>query len=208
MKFSLIPHDSRFFEIFEKIGQNLLECSTNFHDLLKNFSNVSAHVDEIKEFEHRGDTFTHEILQMLNTTFVTPLDREDIFRLAESLDNVLDQIDEAASRFTIFKIESPTSYAIELGNVIMKCCQEIQKAVPYLRHPKDLPSLQDNLLQIHTLENRADAIKKQALIELFDNPSDVIYLLKWREVYEILEAATDKCEDVADVLQGLLVKNA
>jgi Phosphate transport regulator (distant homolog of PhoU) len=208
MKFSLIPRDSRFFEVFERIGQNLLECSTYFYGLLQNFTNVSAQVDGIKDFEHRGDSLTHEIIQMLNTTFVTPLDREDIFRLAESLDNVLDQIDEAASRFTIFNITEPTSYAIELGHIIMKCCEEIHKAVPFLRHPKDLPALQDNLLQIHTLENRADAIKKQALIELFDNPSDVISLMKWREVYEILEAATDKCEDVADVLQGLLVKNA
>lgn len=208
MKFSLIPRDSRFFEIFEKIGQNLLECATEFSRLLQTYENVASRVDGIKDFEHRGDSLTHEVLQLLDTTFVTPLDREDIFRLAESLDNVLDQIDEAASRLTIFNISSPTPYAIELGQIIVKCCEEIQKAVPYLRHPKDLPALQDNLLQIHTLENRADALKKQALIELFNDPSDVIALIKWREVYEILEAATDKCEDVADVLQGLLVKNA
>lgn len=207
-RFSLIPRDNRFFDIFEKIGQNLLECSAVFHELFKNFESVSHKVDEIKEYEHRGDSLTHEVLQLLNATFVTPLDREDIYRLAESLDNVVDQIDEAASRITIFNVTAPTSYAVELAHIINKCCEHVHKAMPFLKRMKDLPELQDNLLQIHTLENRADAVKKQALTELFSNPEDVISLLKWREIYEIMEAATDKCEDVADVLQGLLVKNA
>ena len=208
MKFSLIPRETRFFEIFEKISQNLLECATAFHELLQNYESVPRKVDSIKDFEHRGDSMTHEIIQVLNQTFVTPLDREDIFRLAESLDDVVDQIDEAASRLVMYDIPAPTHYATELSYVIVKCCEQIHKAIPYLGHPKALPALQDNLLEIHTLENRADAIKKGALIELFRRPDDFVSLLKWREIYEHLEAATDRCEDVADVLQGLLVKNA
>lgn len=207
-KFSLMPRENRFFEIFEKISQNLLECSTAFHQLLKQYSDVPKKVDSIKDFEDRGDSLTHEIIQVLNQTFVTPLDREDIFKLAECLDDVVDGIDEVASRLIIFDITLPTNYAIELSHIIMQCCEQINKAVPYLRHPKDLPALQDNLLEIHTLENRADLIKKGALTELFKDPSDPISLIKWREIYEHLEAATDRCEDVADVLQGLLVKHA
>ncbi len=207
-KFSLVPKDNRFFDMFEKIGQNLLECSIAFRELFANFESVTHKVDEIKELEHRGDSLTHEVLQVLNATFVTPLDREDIYRLAESLDNVVDQIDEAASRLIIFNVTAPTSYAIELSNIIAQCCEHIDKTLPFLKNLKNLSALQDNLLQIHTLENRADAVKKQALTELFSNPEDVISLLKWREIYEIMEAATDKCEDVADVVQGLIVKNA
>ena len=207
-KFSLMPRENRFFEIFEKISQNLLECSIAFYQLLKHYEDVPNKVDSVKDFEHRGDSLTHEIIQVLNQTFVTPLDREDIFQLAECLDDVVDQIDEAASRLIIFAINSPTPYAIELSHIIMQCCEQIHKAVPYLRHPKELHSLQDNLLEIHTLENRADLIKKGALTELFKDPSDPISLMKWREIYEHLETATDRCEDVADVLQGLLVKHA
>jgi uncharacterized protein len=207
-KFSLIPRDNRFFDMFEKIGQNLLECSAVFHQLFVNFESVQHRVDEIKEFEHRGDSLTHEVLQVLNATFVTPLDREDIYRLAESLDNVVDQIDEAASRLIIFNVTGPTPYAVELSSIIAQCCEQIHKTMPYLKHLKDLRAIQDNLLQIHTLENRADAVKKHALTELFSNPEDIVSLLKWREIYEIMEAATDKCEDVADVVQGLIVKNA
>jgi predicted phosphate transport protein (TIGR00153 family) len=207
-RFSLIPRDTRFFEVFEKIAQNLLECATEFHKLLQNYENAASKVEAIKDFEHRGDSMTHEVIEVLNRTFVTPLDREDIYKLAESLDNVVDQIDEAASRLIIFDIAKPTPYAVELADLIRRCCEQIHKAMPYLRHPKELPALQDNLLQIHTLENRADAIKKDALTQLFKNPDNVIDLLKWREIYEHLEAATDRCEDVADVLQGLLVKNA
>jgi hypothetical protein len=207
-RFSLLPREDRFFVIFEKAAQNLLECAALFRNLFDEFTDVSKKVDQITEFEERGDSMTHEIVQVLNQTFVTPMDREDIYRLAEALDDVLDSIEEAACRLVMFEIQAPTVYSVELAQVIMKCCEEINKAMPYLRHPKDLPSLQDNLLQIHSLENRADAIKKTALTELYNRPGDIIALLKWREIYEHMEAATDRCEDVADVLQGLLVKNA
>ena len=207
-KFSLVPRDDRFFSIFEKASQNLLEAAVVFHDLFREYQDVQKKVDLITELEHRGDSLTHETLQVLNTTFITPLDREDIFHLAETLDDVLDQIEEAASRLVMFEIKATTPYSQELSFLIMKCCEEINKAMPYLRHPKDLPSLQDNLLQIHSFENRADAIKKSALIELYRKPDDVVSLLKWREIYENMEAATDRCEDVADVIQSVLVKNA
>lgn len=207
-KFSLIPREAVFFDIFDKSAEVVLECGVAIHDLMQNFTDVTRKVDLITELESRGDTLTHETIQMLNRTFVTPLDREDIFRLAESIDDVLDQIEDAALRLVLFEIVKPTQYAIELAHMIELCCRQIHKALPYLRNPKKLHSLQDNLLEIHTLENRADAIKKLAVRELFHHPEDVISLLKWREIYEHLEAATDRCEDVADVLQGLLVKNA
>lgn len=207
-KFALMPRENRFFEVFERSAQNLLDCATVFNDLFTKYSDVQKKVDKITDYEQRGDSMTHEIVQLLNQTFVTPLDREDIYQLAESLDDVLDSIEEAASRLVMFEIKEPTVYSVELAHLIMKCCEQIHKAIPYLRHPKDLHVLQDNLLQIHTLENRADSIKKEALTELYRNPTDVVLLLKWREIYENMEAATDRCEDVADVLQGLLVKNA
>lgn len=208
MRFSLLPREDKFFEIFEKAAQNLLDCAVSFKDLFNQFTDVTAKVDQITAFENRGDSMTHEIVQALNQTFVTPMDREDIYRLAEALDDVLDSIEEAACRLVMFEVQAPTVYSVELAQIIMKCCEQINKAMPYLRHPKDLPSLQDNLLEIHSLENRADAVKKTALTELYNNPADIIALLKWREIYEHMEAATDRCEDVADVLQGLLVKNA
>lgn len=207
-KFSLIPRETVFFDIFDKSAEVVLSCGVAIHELMQNFTDVQRKVDFITELEGRGDTLTHETIQVLNRTFVTPLDREDIFRLAESIDDVLDQIEDAADRLVLFEIVKPTQYAIELGHVIELCCKQIHKALPYLRHPKQLHSLQDNLLEIHTLENRADTIKKLAIRELYQHPEDVISLLKWREIYEHLEAATDRCEDVADVLQGLLVKNA
>ena len=194
--------------MFEKSAQNLFEASTAFRDLLHDYTDVPNKVEKIIDFEHRGDEITHEVIQVLNRTFVTPIDREDIFRLAESLDDVLDQIEDAAQRLIMFEIPAPTEYSKQLSNYIKECCWQIHLCMPYLRHPKDLPAMQDNLKQIHTLENKSDVVKKEALTELFRNPGDVISLLKWREIYEHMEAATDRCEDVADTLQGLLVKHA
>lgn len=207
-KFSFLPKENRFFDIFEMSAKNLLDAATAFHDLLHDFTNVSKKVEKITEYEEKGDALTHEVIQVLNRTFVTPIDREDIFRLAESLDDVLDQIEDAASRLILFEIPTPTPFSIQLSNYIMQCCRQIHVSMPNLRNLKDHPALQDSLLQIHSLENSADAVKKQAIYELFQHPEDVITLLKWREIYEHMEAATDRCEDVADVLQGLLVKNA
>ena len=207
-KFSLIPRETIFFDIFDKSAQNVLDCSIAFHELMENYQDVSAKVDKVIEFENRGDSLTHETIEVLNRTFVTPLDREDIFRLAESLDDVLDQIEDAASRLILFDIQKPTQYAVELAHIIMQACKQINTAIPALRNLKQLPALRDNLLQIHTLENRADTVKKFAIRELFQHPEDLISIMKWREIYEHLEAATDRCEDVADVLQGLLVKHA
>jgi hypothetical protein len=208
--FRILPTDQEFFVLFEKAAQNIKEGAELLKDLLDNFDDVKERARQIEEVEHRGDAITHDIVKKLNTTFITPIDREDILALASSLDDIIDLIHSAATRITLFKITEPTPQVKELGFLILKSVRELRRGVSHLgkNMGKRMDGVFEHCVEVHSLENEADRVCRDAIAYLFEHEKDPITILKWKEVYETLETATDRCEDAANVLEGVALKNA
>lgn len=201
----LIPRDVKFFHMFEEMAENLSEGARLLKQTLDDFKDIDARVQQLKNIEHRGDDLTHNILTKLNQTFITPFDREDIYRLASSLDDVLDFIYAAGVRLIMYKIKSAPPAASGLADVIVRQCDQLMHAVTGLeRQTKVL----EYCVEINRLENEADQIARTAIGALFDHATDPISLIKLKELYEVLETATDKAEDAANVLEGVVLKSA
>ena len=208
LKFPFIPRTEKFFELFEASAQNMVKTAEQLDQLVNKWENVGEKVAEITELEHDGDRITHQIIEQLNRTFVTPFDREDIAHLAHSMDDVADFIHHAADCMFIYKVGRPSQKVLELSDTIVQATNEVARAIPLLRHHKQLKQVLEYCVEINRLENSADQIYRAAIGELFDNTTDITELIKWREIYEHMEGATDRCEDVADVLEGVALKNA
>jgi len=203
----LIPREDKFYRLFEQAATNVLRGAQLLSDLLNNFTDVSTKVKLIQAVEHEGDTLTHEIFEQLNRTFVTPIDREDIAAIAHALDDVLDYIEASADAFQLYDIDEPTSAAIELGELILQATQQVQKGISLMRHRKQAGQVREAVVEINRIENLADQAYRGAMSTLF-RQADPVRMIKWKQVYDYLEQATDLCEDVGDVLQGVLLKNA
>jgi hypothetical protein len=193
--------------MFTEIATNVVEGAQALSDLLHNYDyeQLSAALDKIKEIEHRGDDMTHRLLVKLNQTFITPFDREDIHLLASSLDDVLDFVYSASDRLLNYKITQPSPSAKVLAGIILKQAEELKKAVALLN--KD-GQLLEHCVEVNRLENEADQVSREAIGRLFDGGYDPITLIKLKELLEILEEASDKAEDVANVLETVVLKNA
>jgi len=205
-RFSIMPREPKFFDLFEKGADNVATAAAQLHILFHDYTNVPQKVARITELEHKGDYITHQIMEQLHSTFVTPLDREDIALIADRLDDMMDFMEDAANAMLLYRIEKPTNRARELAVILVDLSDELVKAVPRLRRRGEMKQALSHCVEINRLENEADAIVRYALAELFeDNPlADVI---KWREIYEHLENAVDKGEDVANVLEGVVLKH-
>ncbi len=203
----LIPQKDKFYRLFEQDVANVLRGAELLSDLLNNFTDVGTKVKLIQAAEHEGDALTHEIFEQLNRTFVTPLDREDIAAITRSLDDVLDYIEASADAFQLYDIDEPTSAAIELGELILQASQQVHKAILAMRYKKQAANIREAVVEINRIENLADQVYRGAMSSLF-RQNDPIRMIKWKQVYDYLEQATDLCEDVGDVLQGVLLKNA
>jgi predicted phosphate transport protein (TIGR00153 family) len=207
-KFSLVPREARFFTLFEESAKNAEAVALKLKELLCNWNNVEKDVQTIIEMEHTGDGFTHEIIALVHRTFVTPFDREDIALLAHSLDDIVDFIESSADAMNLYKIEAPTERSKELADIIYQTAAEVHKAITELQQRLDLKHILAHCVEINRLENMADKIYREALAELFKDSKDIPYIIKWREIYEYMETATDRCEDVANVLEGVALKYA
>jgi len=205
MRFSLVPKDQRFFDLFNQLAQKVHSGAKHFRELFENYDDVERKARRIKEIEHEADLITHEIFSRLNKTFVTPLEPEDIHALASGLDDLLDDIEGIAARMVMFRISRPTKEAIELVDIISKAAGEIEKAVQNLQKMDDLIQF---CIEINRMENMADDITRRMVGKLFDDEKDVVALIKWKEIYGRLEATADKCEDVANIIENIVVKNA
>jgi predicted phosphate transport protein (TIGR00153 family) len=207
VRFSIIPREPKFFDLFEKSVANVAAAAKELANLFEDYTNVPQKVARIVELEHRGDFITHQIIEQLHRSFLTPLDREDITLLSGRLDDVMDFIEDAANAMLIYGIEKPTSRAREQAAIIVSMTEELVKAVPCLRSRSKNKQILEYCIEINRLENEADAVMRFALVELFDGmpPYDVI---KWREIYQHLENAADRGEDVANVLEAVVLKNA
>jgi uncharacterized protein len=201
----MIPRETKFFDMFAEMSSNLTEGATALRDLLKDYQNVTAGVQKVKDIEHKGDDLTHAVLIKLNQTFITPFDREDIHRLASSIDDVLDYVNSAADRLIMYKIQSVPNAAIELADIIVRQSDEISKAVHLLE--KNPQKVLEYCVEVNRLENDADTVARDAIGKLFDNATDPIQLIKIKELLEVLETATDKAEDAANVLETVVLKS-
>ena len=203
-----IPRETKFFELFADIANNVVEGARALSDLLHDYDyeQMPAGVAKIAAIEHRGDEMTHRILIKLNQTFITPFDREDIHLLASSLDDVLDFIFAASDRLLTYKITQPSPSAKVLAGIILKQAEELGKAVALL--DKDDSHLLDHCVEVNRLENEADKVSREAIGRLFEGELDPITLIKLKELLEVLEEASDKAEDVADVLETVVLKGA
>ncbi len=201
----LIPRDEKFFDLFTEQAENIREAAQLLVQLFENFKDVEKRVTEINFIEHKGDQLTHGLMMKLNKTFITPIDREDIHSLGSALDDVLDLVDAAANRLVIYKVKEVTPGAKQLANVILHGTEIMVKAVSQLHKPQNILEYCDQLTQ---LEKDGDRIKGDCIARLFENSTEPTEIIKWKEIYEVLEAATDKCEDVADVLESVVLKSA
>lgn len=203
----IVPREETFFDLFEASAKVVLTASRLLRDLVENYQEVEPKIRQIRETEHQGDLVTHEIMRRLNLTFVTPLDREDIHALASRLDDISDSIELAADRMLLYKIEKPTSLTLSMVRVLVRCCEEINAAMPLLRDRKRFGEILEHGIEINRLENEGNALSRAALTTLFEHPENVLDLIRWKEVYETLEKAINLTEDVADQLHGVVIKN-
>jgi predicted phosphate transport protein (TIGR00153 family) len=207
-RFPFMPREQKFFDLFEQSSQNIIKASKALKEMVDSWQFIDSRVAEITELEHDGDSITHQIISLLHRTFVTPFDREDIALLAHTMDDVLDFIHSAADAMFIYRVKKPTDRAKELADVILLAVQEMEKAVLSLRHKGQFKQMLERCVEINRLENAADRIYRAAIGELFEKSKDMAEIIKWREIYEHMETATDRCEDVADVIEGVALKNA
>ena len=204
----LVPKQDSFFELFEKQVKMVNHGAQCLAALLLDFANVEDAAFRLKATEHDADEIAHEIMKKLNMTFVTPIDREDIHALASALDDILDYIEATVDRMALYEIKEPTVAVIKLSKILTKATELTVQAVCGLRHPKRASEVRELCVAINRLENEADQINRVALSKLFQMHDKPIEALKWREIHEHLETAMDKCEDVADIIEAVILKNA
>ena len=208
-KFNLMPRDDKFFDLFEVSAKNMVRAAESLKDMIYSWDRFDEKLEEMTKIEHQGDTITHEIMFQLNRSFITPFDREDIGLLAHSLDDVTDLIQSAADTMVLYKVKTPGKRARELADIIVQITTEVENVMPSLRrHTANLEKILNSCVEINRLENVADTIYRTALTELFEYDSDIADIIKWREIYEHMESATDMCEDVANVLESVALKHA
>ncbi len=204
MRFSLVPREERFFDMFDESAKVVLKGARHFHDLLEDYTDVEAKTKVIKAVELEGDHQTHRIIEALNRSFVTPIDREDIHALTSGLDDVLDYTEAIAIRLQLFKIKEITPEMQQFGELILKAAEQIAEAVHNLRRMDHLWSF---CKEIKRLENLGDDISRKAISQLFEDGMDPIELIKLKEIYGRLEATMDRCEDIANIIETIVVKN-
>ena len=208
MAFKFLPKGFNFLELFEKQVDCAVEASRYFSMLVSKITVDNTYIKKLQELEHQGDEAAHEIIEHLNKTFITPFDREDIHELTKELDNVTDMIYNIARRLAIYKFNGVNETLVNFASVIEKSVQEVASAVKGLNNLKNSKSIQESCVEINRLENVGDTMRDSALAELFDTIKDPILVIKWKEIYEFAETVLDICEDVANVVESILVKQA
>ena len=207
MAFTLIPREEKFFDLFEVQAERTCVVAKEFKELVSNWDPKSPLVDKIRDLEHEADITTHEIIDKLNRTFITPLDREDIHKLATELDDVIDLAQGATSRLQLYGIEKMKDELIQLADILVQSTHTLKKAILGLHDMKKTSRILEYCIEINRLENMGDQIHENAMVKLFSGDPDPLKVIKWKEIYQIAETAVDKCEDVANIIEGIVVKH-
>jgi hypothetical protein len=205
MRLALVPRPAEFYELFTRAGENALEAAQKAEVRFREHPNSSVTQAEIKEVEHAGDRITHDIIQLLNTQYVTPFDREDIYQLATAVDDVVDHIDEACDLLELYGVESPTKQALEQCRILVAAAEHLARALADLKSRR---SVQQELVELKALEDEGDRVVRDAIADLFRDPRiDPLVVIRWKDIFEGLEAAIDACETAANFVGNIVVKN-
>jgi predicted phosphate transport protein (TIGR00153 family) len=205
-KFSLIPKEKKYFAFFEQGTQNAVKIAQQLRDMVYIWENVKERVGVINDLEHQGDAITHQIFDQLHRSIITPFDREDIALLAHSLDDVADFIHAAADAMLLYKVGRPTNRAKELADIVVEAVVEVEKAVSEMHDRDGRKQLLKRCVEINRLENIGDNVYRSAMAELFEDSANYNSLIKWREIYNHMESVIDRCEDIANILEGVAIK--
>jgi predicted phosphate transport protein (TIGR00153 family) len=205
VRLRLIPTETRFFDLFIEDAANVLAAARLFEAMVRTYDAPEDRAREIRDAEHHGDEISHDIGRRLEATFVTPFDREDIYALISALDDVLDYVEECSDTFVLYQIEAPTAVAVQQAAIIVKQCEQLHEALGHLRGFK---GLEPYWIEVHRLENEGDRIVRSAIADLFAGGMDVLEVIKWKDVYALLESTIDKCEDVANIIERITIKHA
>jgi predicted phosphate transport protein (TIGR00153 family) len=204
-RFSLLPRDSTFFDLLIEAGKNGVDAARLLDRLMNEWPDAGELPTQIVDLEHEGDRITHEIVKRLNTTFVTPIDREDLYGLATQLDDVVDYTEEAADFLGLYQIEAPMEQAQALTKVLVASCEQLAEGLEHLPTFKDLDKY---WIEIHSLENDGDRISRDAVASLFSNGIDPMVVIRWKDIFAVLEEAIDATEKAAQILEGIVIKNS
>lgn len=204
-RFSLLPRDRTFFDLFVEAGRNNLHAARLLDRMMQEWPEDGGLSREVLKAEQEGDRITHDIVQRLNSTFVTPIDREDIYGLATKLDDIVDFTEEAADLLGLYQIEAPMEQAVALTGVLVGACEQLAEGLEHLREFKDLDRY---WIEVHRLENEGDRISRDAVASLFSNGIDPMVVIRWKDMFAVLEEAIDATETVAQILEGIVIKNS
>lgn len=204
----LLPKETSFFDFFEEHARLTVNGSAEFVSLVSSANNVEARAKRIKEIEHETDVITHRCVEALHTVFITPIERDDIYRLITKMDDVMDYVEAAAERIALYEITEMPPEIVDLAETLGRAAKEVEEALKGLRDLKHPKNILAKCVDINRLENEADAILRRALARMFKQVKDPIEIIKWKEIYENVESATDRCEDVANIIEGVVLDNA
>lgn len=202
-----MPKEVKFFDLFDKQVENVVRAAEFYKKLVDEADFTPENVRAMHELEHYGDELAHNIINTLNETFITPFDREDILDLTHQLDDTVDGIYMITNRFHLYKISTPTDYSKQLAKIIEQSAKSVQKMIHYLRNNKNMKETIRQCVEVNRLENEADVIRDEAISSLFENEKDAVKVIKQKELYEAAEEVTDNCENIANIVESILVKN-
>lgn len=204
----LFPKEENFFALFEELADKIEEGGRFFLEMTQNQDFSAPKVTRLKELEHEADVITHKTYEKMHKTFLTPIDREDIYALVNKMDSVLDVIEATAARIYMYKVKKPEDELIKQAEILYQAIQKIKDVVHGLRNMKNSKMILDGCVEINTLENAGDILLRSIITELFEKETDAIELIKWKEIFERLEEALDVCEDVSNIVEGIVLKHA
>ncbi len=203
-----VPREAKFFDMFRETSGHIVDAAKELIVLTNDLSTVETQAKKIKDLEHKADAVTHKAVESLHQTFITPLDRDEIYRLITNMDDILDFIDAASQRFLMYDIRRVTPEVKELAQIIVKCAEDVRVAVAGLEDMKNAPEILKRCVELNRLENEADHVMRVGMGKLFRNDLDFKELIKLKEIYEMLESVTDRCEDVANIIESIVLDHA
>ena len=206
--FNLKKKEDIFYDLFDGTMEKALEAANALVELLEDYTDVEAKIAHLKEIEHECDLHVHKVLKALNASFVTPIDREDIYMVAKEMDNIVDTIEEVANRFVLFHVTSIREEAKVMSHLIVECVFELKCLVNELRRMKKSKILKEKVIEVNRIENVGDVVYRNAIKSLFENETNAIEVIKWKQIFELMEASLDSCEDVANIIEGVIMKHA
>ena len=204
----LIPKEEKFYDLFEELINKIEEGGKMFLEMVETYEYPLPKITKLKELEHEADVITHRTYEKMHKTFLTPLDREDIYDLVNKMDSILDMIEAAAARMHLYKVKKPTKVIIDQAKILNEAIRKVKLIVCGMRDMKNSKMIIDACVEINTLENEGDIVLRSAMVDLFENEKDAIELIKWKEIFERIEEAIDVCEDVSNIVEGIVLKHA